>query len=124
MPFKSKSQLRKCYALKAQGKAKGWDCDEWAEKTNESELPEKVASIKLDINKGDLLLGGRFKNVKTVVKDIGTDKLGQPTINDKKLLAFRINKKLPKDMQKEASIKYLEKIAEDAFIDELEKISY
>lgn len=55
----------------------------------------KQAAITLDIEKGDTLLGGRFKNIKTVVKDIGTDELGQPTINGKKLLSFRIAKKMP-----------------------------
>jgi len=48
------------------------------------------------INKGDLLLGGRFKNIKTIVKDFGTDAKGQPTINGRKLFAFRINKLMPK----------------------------
>ena len=52
-------------------------------------------SLELDINKGDILLGGRFKNQRVEVKDIGTDELGQPTINGKKLLSFRIEKKLP-----------------------------
>jgi len=56
----------------------------------------KIASITLDIEKGDTLLGGRFKNMKTIVEDIGTDELGQPTINGKKLLSFRILKNMPK----------------------------
>lgn len=56
----------------------------------------KAATITLDIEKGDTLLGGRFKNIKTIVKDIATDELGQPTINGKKLLSFRIAKKMPK----------------------------
>lgn len=53
--------------------------------------------ISLDIKKGDLLLGGRFKNVKTIVKKIDIDKLGQPTVNGKKLLAFRIAKLMEKN---------------------------
>lgn len=61
----------------------------------------KQAAITLDIEKGDTLLGGRFKNHKTIVKDIGTDELGQPTINGMKLLSFRIAKKMP---EKEASM--------------------
>jgi len=55
----------------------------------------KQAEITLDISKGDMLLGGRFKNMKTVVEDIGTDELGQPTVNGKKLLSFRIVKTMP-----------------------------
>jgi hypothetical protein len=57
---------------------------------------EKTASITLDISKGDTILGGRFKNVPHKVKTIGTDELGQPTINGMKLLSFRIAKKMPK----------------------------
>jgi len=58
-------------------------------------LTTKTAELTLDISKGDTLLGGKFKNVPTVVDEIGTDELGQPTINGKKLLAFRIKKTMP-----------------------------
>ena len=51
--------------------------------------------MKLDIKVGDVLLGGKFKNKRIVVKEIGKDKLGQPTINGKPLLNFRIEKHLP-----------------------------
>jgi hypothetical protein len=51
--------------------------------------------MKLDIKVGDILLGGKFKNRRIVVKEIGTDELGQPTINGKSLLKFRIEKQLP-----------------------------
>jgi hypothetical protein len=44
MPFKSKAQARKCFALKARGKAKGWNCEEWASHTNFSKLPERKSS--------------------------------------------------------------------------------
>lgn len=46
MPFESKRQQRKCYALRARGKAKGWDCDEWSEHTNFRKLPGKVRHKK------------------------------------------------------------------------------
>lgn len=55
--------------------------------------------IKLDIEIGDVVLTGKFKNKRTVVKTIGTDDLGQPTINGKKLLDMRIEKLLPKEKQ-------------------------
>lgn len=55
----------------------------------------KLAGITLDIEKGDTLLGGRFKNIPMVVKETGTDELGQPTVNGKKLLSFRIKKEMP-----------------------------
>ena len=51
--------------------------------------------MKLDIKVGDVLLGGKFKNKRIVVKEIGKDELGQPTINGKPLLNFRIEKHLP-----------------------------
>jgi hypothetical protein len=53
--------------------------------------------IKLDIKKGDVLLGGRFKNKRIIVKDIGVDENGQPTINGRPALNFRIEKLLPND---------------------------
>ena len=51
--------------------------------------------VELDIEVGDVLLGGKFKNKRVVVKSIGTNDLGQPTINGKPLLNFRIEKQLP-----------------------------
>lgn len=33
MPFTSKKQAAKCFALKAKGKAGSWNCDEWAKAT-------------------------------------------------------------------------------------------
>jgi hypothetical protein len=59
------------------------------------EMP-KMAEITLDIAKGDTLLGGRFKNQPIEVEEIGTDELGQPTVNGRKLLAYRIKKNMPK----------------------------
>lgn len=56
-------------------------------------------TIKLDINVGDVVLGGKFKNKRMVVKKIGKDELNQPTINDKGLLKMRIEKDLPKEKQ-------------------------
>lgn len=52
--------------------------------------------IKLDIEIGDELRGGRFKNKKVIVKKIGKDNQNQPTINGKTLLKYKIVKKLPK----------------------------
>jgi hypothetical protein len=57
---------------------------------------EKTAAITLDIEKGDTLLFGRYKNSPHVVEEIGTDANGQPTVNGMKLLACRIEKKMPK----------------------------
>jgi len=48
--------------------------------------------IKLPVNVGDTILTGRFKNKKTVVKTIGKDEHGMPTINGRKVVNFRILK--------------------------------
>jgi hypothetical protein len=52
-------------------------------------------SITLPIQIGDTILTGRFKNKPVVVKEIGRDANGQPTINGMKMLAFRIKKLMP-----------------------------
>ncbi len=48
--------------------------------------------IEIPIEIGDTILGGRFKNKKTLVKKIGKNKKGDITINDKPLLKYRILK--------------------------------
>ena len=48
--------------------------------------------IKLPVKVGDTILTGRFKNKKTVVKTIGKDEHGMPTINGKKVVTFRLMK--------------------------------
>lgn len=47
--------------------------------------------INIDVDKGDTVLMGKFKNHKVVVKDIGKDDHGMPTINGKKATTFRVN---------------------------------
>ncbi len=54
---------------------------------------KKFEDIKIPINVGDTILGGRFKNKKVVVKKIGKNAKGDITINGKPLLKFRISKK-------------------------------
>jgi hypothetical protein len=56
-------------------------------------------SLTLDIDVGDVVLTGKFKNRRTVVKEIGKDEYGHPTINGKSILKFKIEKLLPKDKQ-------------------------
>lgn len=48
--------------------------------------------IEIPIEIGDTILGGRFKNKKTIVKKISKNKKGDITINDKPLLKYRILK--------------------------------
>ena len=47
-------------------------------------------SIMIPINIGDTILGGKFKNKRIVVKDIGKNEKGDITINGKPLLKYRI----------------------------------
>ena len=64
---------------------------------------------QLDIVKGDTILTGKYRNKKEVVKTFGHDENGQPTINGKKILNFRIEKLMPgKDDVKESSDRMLE----------------
>lgn len=47
-------------------------------------------AITLDVEIGDTILMGKFKNKKVVVKTIGKDEHGMPTINGKKVATFRM----------------------------------
>ena len=49
--------------------------------------------INIDVDKGDEVLMGKFKNKKVTVKDIGKDDHGMPTINGKKATTFRLGQK-------------------------------
>ena len=68
-------------------------------------------AISLDVKPGDVILTGRFKNKRRIVKTIGTDKYGQPTINGKSILKFKIEKKMPKNKW---SAKSREELKEEA----------
>lgn len=68
--------------------------------------------IKVPINIGDVVLGGRFKNKKMVVKKIGKNKKGDITINDKPLLKFR----LVKENLKEDVDNYFSHLSDDGFV--------
>jgi len=54
-----------------------------------SEIQKILDNINIDVDKGDIVLMGKFKNKKTTVKDIGTDDHGMPTINGKQATTFR-----------------------------------
>ena len=69
--------------------------------------------IELDLEKGDVILTGRFKNKRTVVKDISVDDLGQPTVNGMKVLSFRIEKLMPKDKWSKKTLEELEEEEEE-----------
>jgi hypothetical protein len=101
------------------------DIEEWAkdQKAAREILTTKMGSYKdtvlpdgrkiselleLDLEMGDVILTGKFKNKRKVVKDFGTDDLGQPTVNGSKVLNFRIEKNLPKEKWSKESKEALE----------------
>ena len=49
--------------------------------------------INIPVNVGDTILVGKFKNKKMIIKDIGVDDHGMPTINGRKATTFRMTKK-------------------------------
>ena len=53
---------------------------------------KRFEDIKIPINVGDTILGGRFKNKKVVVKKIGKNAKGDITVNGKPLLKYRLVK--------------------------------
>jgi len=53
---------------------------------------ELYENIVLPVKVGDTILMGKFKNKKVVVKSIGKDEYGMPTINGKKAVTFRLIK--------------------------------
>jgi hypothetical protein len=55
-------------------------------------LPTIKEDITIPVNVGDTVLMGKFKNKKVVVKSIGKDEHGMPTINGKKVATFRMVK--------------------------------
>ena len=59
------------------------------EKEFEASLQENIV---LPVKVGDTIMTGRFKNKKTVVKTIGKDEHGMPTINGRKVVTFRLMK--------------------------------
>ena len=71
--------------------------------------------MKINLDIGATILTGRFKNKPVVVKDFGVDDKGQPTINGKKMLSFRIKKLMPpkEGITEEVDNKYLKKVATD-----------
>ena len=52
----------------------------------------KDKKLIIPIEVGDTVMVGRFRNKPVKVKEIGIDKLGQPTVNGNPILKFRIPK--------------------------------
>lgn len=64
--------------------------------------------IQLPIEIGDTLLGGKFKNKRIVVKEIGLDEYGGPTVNGRSILKVRIPKLYKKMDENTMKSKYKE----------------
>lgn len=77
---------------------------------------ELKETIKVPIEVGDTVLGGRFKNKKMIVKKIGKNKKGDITINDKPLLKFRLVKE---NLQEEVDY-YFRHLEDDNFLFQVE----
>jgi hypothetical protein len=60
--------------------------------------------INVDVDKGDTVLMGKFKNKKVVVKDFGKDDHGMPTINGKVATTFRMGQKGQNVFDKDESV--------------------
>ena len=82
--------------------------------------------MKIDLEKGDVILTGKFKNKRRIVKTIGTDDLGQPTINGKPALKFRIEKEMPKKRWSKKSKEELEeeKLQEGLLLEEENRVPF
>jgi hypothetical protein len=72
-----------------------------------------LEAISLDLEKGDVILTGRYKNKRKIVKTIGTDDWGQPTVNGKSILKFKIEKDMPKSKWSAKSRQELEETEEE-----------
>jgi len=70
--------------------------------------------IKVPIKVGDTILGGRFKNKKTVVKKIGKNDKGDITINGKPLLKYRIIKESLSKLEEDVN-SYLAHLIDSGF---------
>lgn len=72
--------------------------------------------IKLDINIGDTILVGRFKNKRIEVKEFGIDEHGLPTVNGRSILKIRIEKLMKTKKQIKESIDYDETEVNPSFL--------
>lgn len=82
----------------------GFVADTLAPVTSRMNAKEVQEAINLDIDVGDIILGGKYKNKRVEVKEIGKDELGQPTINGKSILKFRIEKHLPDEKKSKKTL--------------------
>ena len=77
--------------------SKEWDRHQKIKKEDllrmvKNRINEAKKGVNIDLEKGDEILTGRFKNRKDKVKKIGKNKENQPTVNDKPMLKFKVPK--------------------------------
>tara|TARA_R100000030_G_scaffold19986_1_gene14262 strand:- start:58 stop:288 length:231 start_codon:yes stop_codon:yes gene_type:complete len=70
--------------------------------------------MNIDLQIGDTILTGRFKNKKVVVKEFGVDDKGQPTVNGRPMLKFRIEKLIPRSKEDQVT-EIINKNIKDSF---------
>ena len=70
--------------------------------------------MNIDLKIGDTILTGRFKNKKVVVKEFGVDDKGQPTVNGRPMLKFRIEKLIPRSKEDQVT-EIIKKNIKDSF---------
>jgi hypothetical protein len=63
--------------------------DEITQMEKELNITDMDEDINVDVDKGDDVLMGKFKNKRVTIKDIGKDPHGMPTINGKQATTFR-----------------------------------
>jgi len=65
----------------------------------------KIEKVLEELNIGDQIFLGKFRNKKAFIKDFGVDKLGQPTVKTNKgernMYAFRLQKALDPEATEE-----------------------
>lgn len=86
--------------------SKEWDNHQKLKKEDvlrvvKNRLDEVKKGVTIDLEHGDEILTGRFKNRKEKVKSIGKNDKNQPTVNKKPMLKFKIPKLNPKEEVKE-----------------------
>ena len=85
-------ELVKGLGINKDEKEKSLDSQKGDKQSQEEYEASLNENIVLPIKVGDTIMTGRFKNKKTIVKSIGKDEHGMPTINGRKVVNFRMVK--------------------------------
>ena len=85
-------ELVKGLGINSDEKQKSLDSQKGDKQSQEEYETSLNETITLPVEIEDTILTGRFKNKKTVVKTIGKDEHGMPTINGRKVVNFRLIK--------------------------------